>query len=263
MDLGLGCRVAAVAGASQGLGKAVARALAQEGCRVALCSRDLKRVRRAAEDIAAETGADVLARAVDVGDAAACRRWADAVVKKWGRLDILVVNSGGPPEGASEEVGEADWEKGLAGSLMSGVRLARLVVPHMRKRKWGRIIFIASTSAKQPIDGLAISNTLRAGVLGLSKTLSRELGPDNILVNVVCPGYTSTERLDHLARYTARKGKVPLEKVYRQWAQSIPLRRLAKPEEIAQAVAFLASDKASYITGVALQVDGGKVTSPF
>lgn len=263
MNLGLKDRVALVAGASSGLGKAVALALAQEGAKVSLCSRSQRRARAAAREISARTGAEVMAYAADVRNEKACRGWIADAAKKWGRIDILINNAGGPPEGDFEKVTETDWNRGFELNFLSAVRLSRIAIPHMKKRRWGRIVFIASISAKQPIEGLAISNALRTGILGLSKTLSQELGPQNILVNAVCPGYTKTDRLEDLARSRAAKTKVPLEKIYKQWAQSIPLKRLAAPEEIAQAVVYLASEKASYITGVALQVDGGKIASPF
>ncbi|MDO8473385.1 MAG: SDR family oxidoreductase [Dehalococcoidia bacterium] len=263
MNLGLKGRVALVAGASSGLGKAVALALAQEGAQVSICSRSRGRARAAAKEISVKTGVEVAAHAADVRNEKACRDWVAHAAKKWGRVDILINNAGGPPEGSFEDVNESDWNRGFELNFLSAVRLSRLVIPYMKKQRWGRIIFIASTSAKQPIEGLAISNALRTGVLGLSKTLSQELGPHNILVNAVCPGYTKTERLEDLARHRAAKTKAPVEKIYQQWTQSIPLKRLAEPEEIAQAVVYLASDRASYITGVALQVDGGRVTSPF
>lgn len=263
MNLGLKDRVALVAGASSGLGKAVALALAQEGARVSLCSRSPRRARAAAQELSAKTGAEVMAYAADVRDEKACRDWVRSAARKWGRIDVLINNAGGPPEGSFEEVTETDWNRGFELNFLSAVRLARMAIPHMKKRRWGRIVFIASTSAKQPIEGLAVSNALRTGILGLSKTLSQELGPYNILVNTVCPGYTKTDRLEDLARSRASKTNTSLEKIYRQWAQSIPLKRLAAPEEIAQAVVYLASERASYITGVALQVDGGKITSPF
>jgi 3-oxoacyl-[acyl-carrier protein] reductase len=263
VNLGLKGRVALVAGASSGLGKAVALALAQEGAQVSLCSRSAGRARAAAKEISAKTGVEVAAHAADVRNEKACREWIAQVAKKWGRVDILINNAGGPPEGSFEDVNESDWNRGFELNFMSAVRLSRLVIPYLKQKRWGRIIFIASTSAKQPIEGLAISNALRTGVLGLSKTLSQELGQHNITVNTVCPGYTKTERLEDMARHRAAKTKTPIEKIYQQWAQSIPLKRLAEPEEIAQVVVYLASERASYVTGVALQVDGGRVTSPF
>lgn len=263
MDLGLKGRVALVAGASAGLGRAVAEALGHEGARLSVASRDFRRIQRAAKELAGKTGAEVSAHAVDVSDPAACRRWVGSAAKSWGRVDILVINAGGPPEGAAGEVDDDAWRQGFERNFLSGARLARLAIPFMRKRSWGRIVFIASSSAKQPIDGLAVSNALRAGVLGLSKTLSREAAKDGILVNVVCPGYATTERLVDLAAYNAKKSKVSVDQVYERWAQSIPLGRIGTPKEVADAVVFLASERASYITGAVLSVDGGRVLSPF
>lgn len=263
MNLGLGGRVALVSGASQGLGRAIALALAQEEARVALSSRSLARIREAAKDVAGRSGTQTLAHAVDLADAKAAERWVKQVAKHWGRLDVLVINSGGPVEGTAQDAPEKNWRTGFEESLLGGLRLAKLAIPYMKKRGWGRIIFIASTSAKQPIEGVAISNTLRTGILGLSKTLSQELGPFGITVNTVLPGYTATERLTGLARYTAKKKGLSEAAVFEAWTETLPLRRIAEPREIADAVAFLASERAGFITGTALQVDGGRVTSPF
>lgn len=263
MNLGLSGRVALVSGASQGLGRAIALALAQEEARVALSSRSLARVKEAAKDVAGRSGSPTLAHAMDIGDARAAERWVERVAEEWGRIDILVVNSGGPREGSAEDAPEKDWRSGFEECLLGGVRLARLVVPYMKKRRWGRIVFIASTSAKLPIEGLAISNTLRTGILGLSKTLSQELGPHGITVNSVLPGYTATERLQGLAAFSAKKKGIAESAVYESWTKAVPLRRIAEPREIADAAAFLASERAGFITGVALQVDGGRVPTPF
>lgn len=261
MNLGFAGRVALVAGGSAGLGKAAALALAREGAAVALCSRDQGRAEDAAREIVQRTGAQVWGAKCDVEDATACRRWVKAALARFGKADILIHNAGGPPPGALEELGDEQWTVGWERNLLSAVRLVRLVLPGMKARRWGRVLFIGSTSAKQPIAGLAISNALRAGILGLSKTLANEAGPFNVTSNVVCPGYASTERLVELARRQADGKNVAA--VYKQWAQTIPLRRLGRPEEVADAVAFLASERAGYINGTVLAVDGGRTASPF
>ena len=245
MNLGLEGKVAAVSGASTGLGKATAYALAREGALVVLSSRDNARAKAAAHEISAKTGRRALYDAVDVRKPNA---WIERIVRKTGRLDILVNNAGGPPEGAASEIDDLDWRKGFELNFLAFARLSRQAAVPMKKGGWGRIVFIASTSAKQPIAGLAVSNAMRAAILGLSKTLSQELGPRNILVNTVCPGYTNTDRLKELVP----KGKMAA------LAQSQPVRRIAEPHEIADVVAFLCSERASYVTGTALCVDGGR-----
>jgi 3-oxoacyl-[acyl-carrier protein] reductase len=263
MNLGLDGRVALVAGASAGLGKASALALAREGARVGVASRSIVRAKAAAAEISGKTRSEAVPFAADVEDAQQCKRWVDAALKHWGRLDVLVCNAGGPPEGAALEATDAEWREGFERNLLSFARLSRLAAPAMKKGKFGRIVMIGSTSAKQPIDNLAISNVLRTGMLSLVKTLSDELGPFGVTVNSVLPGYTTTERLDDLAKTVAAKRGQSVKQVHEAWAASVPLRRLAEPMEIGAAVAFLASESASYITGVALSVDGGRTRSPF
>lgn len=263
MNLGLGGRVAVVAGASAGLGKAAALALAQEGAKLSIASRSLSRAKAAAAEIHGKTRVEVAAFSADVEDAQQTKRWIDGTLKRFGRIDVLVCNAGGPPEGPALEQTDAEWREGYERNLLSFARLTRLVAPAMKKAGWGRIVMIGSTSAKQPIENLAISNVMRTGMLALSKTLSDELGPDGITVNSVLPGYTTTERLEELARSSASRRGISVNKVYEMWAESVPLKRLAEPRELGQAVAFLASTSASYITGQALAVDGGRTRSPF
>ena len=263
MNLGLSGRVAVVAGASAGLGKASALALAQEGAKLSVASRSLARAKAAASEIAGKTRVEVAAFAADVEDTQQSKRWIDGTLKRFGRVDVLVCNAGGPPEGPALEATVAEWREGFERNLLSFARLSRLVAPSMKKAGWGRIVMIGSTSAKMPIENLAISNVLRTGMLSLAKTLSDELGPDGSTVNSVLPGYTTTERLEELAKSAAARRGVSTAKVYEIWAASVPLRRLADPRELGQAVAFLSSTSASYITGQALAVDGGRTRSPF
>jgi 3-oxoacyl-[acyl-carrier protein] reductase len=257
MDLGLKGRVAAVAAASRGLGRATARALAAEGCGVALCGRDELRIREAADAIAKETGARTLAVVADVGVAADCARFVDAAATAFGRLDILVTNTGGPKPGGTEGVSEADWDAAYRVTLGNVVNLVRAAVPHLRKNGWGRIVNITSLSARQPIEGLALSNAFRAAVVGFAKTLANELGKDGILVNNVCPGYTRTDRLDELSHVRAQATGITPAQYLAGLAQAVPLGRIAEPEEFAAVVTFLCSARASYLTGATIPIDGG------
>lgn len=257
MDLGIKGKVAAVAAASRGLGQATARALAREGASVAMCGRDEGRIREAADEIARETGASTLPVVADVGMADDCRRFVEAAAAAFGRLDILVTNTGGPKPGAFDAVDEARWEEAFHTTLANVFHLARAAVPHMKRNRWGRIVNIASLSAKQPIDGLLLSNVFRPAIVGLAKTLANELGADGILVNTVCPGYTRTDRLQEVAEARAKAAGTTPEKVLADLAESVPLRRVAEPEEFAAVVAFLCSEPASFLTGLTLAVDGG------
>lgn len=257
MDLGLKGRAAAVAAASRGLGRATAQALAAEGCAVAICGRDEARIHEAADAIAKQTGVLTLGVVADVGLAVDCARFIETAASAFGRLDILVTNTGGPKPGGSEGVTDADWDAAYRVTLGNVVGLVRAGVPHMRKNRWGRIVNITSLSAKQPVDGLVLSNAFRAAVVGLAKTLSNELAKDGILVNNVCPGYTRTDRLDELAQVRAQAAETTPEQILLGLAQAVPLGRIAEPEELAAVVAFLCSERASYLTGATIPVDGG------
>jgi 3-oxoacyl-[acyl-carrier protein] reductase len=261
MDLELTGRAAAVAAASRGLGRAVARALAAEGCDVALCGRDAARIREAADSIARETGRRTLPVVADVGVSEDCRRFVDEAARAFGRLDVLVTNTGGPRPGGFDGVLDADWEAAYRVTLANVVSLVREAVPHMRRGRWGRIVNVTSLSAKQPIDGLVLSNAFRAAVVGLAKTLANELGKDGILVNNVCPGYTRTDRLDELARVRAKAAGTTPDRIVEGLAQAVPLGRIAEPEEFAAVVCFLCSERASYVTGATIPIDGGAVRS--
>jgi len=259
MDLGLRDRVALVAASSQGLGKAVALGLAREGARLALCARTQSTIEAAAEEIRAETGATVFARAVDVTIHEQVRAFVAETVARFGRLDICVANSGGPPSKSFAETGIADWHAAAELNLMSTVYLAKETLPHMQQQRWGRFIAITSVSVKQPVEGLVLSNSIRAGVSGLVKTLANEYGPSNVLVNNVCPGFTATARLMELANTLAAKQGVTPAEIESRWARGAPLGRVGQPEELANLVVFLASERASYITGTSIAVDGGAV----
>lgn len=261
MDLGLRDRVACVAAASSGLGRGVALALAREGASVVLCSRDEGRARDAAASIASETGASVMGVAADVTTAAGVERFIGAAIDTHSRLDILVTNAGGPPSGTFDTTDDDAWERAFHLTLMSAVRLARIALPHMTARKWGRILNITSISAKQPVDGLLLSNAMRAAVTGMAKTLSREVAPHGVTVNTILPGYTGTERLVDLASVIADREGLSRDDVYARWASETPIGRIATVEEFAAVAAFLVSAPASYITGAAIPVDGGWIRS--
>lgn len=259
MELGLKGRIAIVAAASQGLGRAVAVEFAREGCQVAICARTPKDLQRAAAEIGKANGREVFHQALDVTDAVAVRGFVETVEKKFGRIDICVTNAGGPPAKKFLDITIEEWRAAVELTLMSSVYFAREVLPRMQPNRWGRLITITSVSVKQPIDGLLLSNSIRAGVTGLAKTLANEFGPDGITVNNVCPGYTLTDRLDELAERQARMAGVTREDIFKTWSSEIPIGRLARPEEFAALIAFLASERASSINGTSIAVDGGWV----
>ena len=240
MDLGLKDRVAIVAAASKGLGKAVALGLAREGAKVAICARGEKDLHAAA----AEMPSECLAMIVDVAIESEVKRFVAATLERFGRIDICVTNAGGPPAKQFDETSVDDWRSAVDLNLLSTVAFAREVLPHMKERRWGRLLTITSVAVKQPVPGLILSNAVRSAVTGLVKSLANEYGPYNVLVNNVCPGYTATERLKAIG---ARPEAL------------IPLGRVAEPSEFADVVVFLASERASYLTGSSIVVDGGLV----
>lgn len=259
MDLGLKDRVALVAASSTGLGKAVALGLAREDAKLALCARTQSTLDATAEEIRRETGVDVLARSVDVTVYDQVRAFVAEIVAQFGRLDICVANAGGPPSKSFAETSVDDWHTAAELNLMSTVYLAKEALPVMQRRRWGRFIAVTSVTVKQPLDGLILSNAVRAGVVGLVKSLSNEYGPYNVLVNNVCPGFTATARLGSLADTLAAKAGVTAREIEQRWAAQAPLGRVGTPEEFANLVVFLASERASYITGTSIAVDGGMV----
>lgn len=261
MDLGLKNKVAIIAAASRGIGFACARELAREGARVFLCSREAQRASAAAQKLHLETGADVAGFACDVRNEAEVERFVNLAFERGGQIDICVTNAGGPPAKTFAETDLGAFREAFELNALSAIRFAKLVLPGMLERKWGRIINITSVSVKQPIDGLLLSNTVRAGLTGWAKTVSNEVAAQGVTVNNVAPGYTLTERQDELAEVRGRAAGKTKQEVIESWALQAPIRRMAQPGEIAAAVAFLASERASYITGVTLAVDGGWVKS--
>ncbi|MGH7847195.1 MAG: SDR family oxidoreductase [Candidatus Binatia bacterium] len=261
MDLGLNGRVAIVAGASKGLGKAVAAGLAREGASVVICARGRESLREAARSIAEQYKVPALPIVADLTNVQDVEKVVEGAIKKFSRVDILLNNAGGPPPKSFEDSRREDWERSLNLNFLSGLRLIQLVLPSMKAQKWGRIINILSSGVKQPIDGLIQSNAARAAMAGAAKTLSREVAPYGILVNNVCPGRIQTERLDEVDAATSKRRGTSLEEVRRDSYRDIPLARYGRPEEFANAVVFLASECASYITGSTIQVDGGYIRS--
>jgi 3-oxoacyl-[acyl-carrier protein] reductase len=257
MDMGLKNRVAIIAASSQGLGKATAEALAAEGCRIAICARNREALNSVAGKVRNEHGTDVLVEAFDVTDATAVRNFVAAVAAKFGGVDICVTNAGGPPAKGFLDTTMEEWHRAVEMNFMSAVYFAHAVIPHMQKKKWGRIITITSITTKQPVADLVYSNAVRAAVVGLVKSLANEFGKDGILVNNVGPGFTATDRLKELAKTrSATLGKSENE-IFAGWAADAPLKRLGEPGELADAIVWLASDRASYITGQTILVDGG------
>ena len=258
MDLGLTGKVALITAASRGLGAATAMAFAQEGAHIAICARNRGRLLETSHRIADEMGTEVLAVPADVSKAGDVKNLVKATVDHYGRLDILVINAGGPRAGDFLDLDESDWERAVQLTLMSAVRLCYAVVPVMRRVGEGSILAITSLSVKQPLDNLMLSNSLRLGVIGLVKSLSNDLGPDGIRVNAICPGWTHTERVDELLEARAAKSGLTVDEEAAQITANAPLGRMAHPDEFARAAVFVASPAASYITGVSLLVDGGQ-----
>lgn len=259
MDLGLKGKVAVVAAASEGLGKASALALAEEGAHLVICSRRKKEINDAAMEIRSRTKAHVVAVVADVANPGDIKNLVAEAKKEFGTVDVLVNNAGGPPTGTILDMPDAEWEKGFNLTMMSMVRMTREVLPMMVQQKWGRIITITSFVAKQPLNELLLSVSLRPGIHGLTKILSNQYAKYNITVNTVCPGNILTKRQEELNRGRAAQKNMTLEEYLADAAKQIPAERIGRPDEIGSVVAFLASERASYINGVNLLVDGGIV----
>ncbi len=257
MDTGLKNRVAIVAASSQGIGRATAEAFAAEGCRLAMCARNREALQTAAEKIQKQNNAEVLAEPLDVTDASAVHRFVETVVNRFGGVDICVTNAGGPPAKGFLAASLDDWRNAVELNFLSTVYFAREVIPHMQRKSWGRIITITSITTKQPVADLVLSNAVRAAVVGLVKSLANEFGKDGILVNNVGPGYTATDRLKDLAKSRSVAMGKSEDEIFQGWAVEAPLKRLGEPREVADAIVWLASERASYITGQTILVDGG------
>jgi 3-oxoacyl-[acyl-carrier protein] reductase len=256
MDLGLRDRVAIVGGASKGIGRATAMMLAAEGCRVAVAARTADALERTAQEIRDATDAEVLAVPCDMASYDHIRRLVAATVERFGAIDIVVNNAGGPPLGRFEAHDDDAWYRALDQNMMSIVRTVREALPWLRKSGQGRVVNITSTGVKEPIDGLILSTAARLGATGLAKTLSRELGPEGITVNTVGPGFTLTDRIRPVLEAQARGGR-SFEEVAEEHAQRIPTRRIGQPEDVAAMIVFLASAQARQVSGQTILVDGG------
>jgi 3-oxoacyl-[acyl-carrier protein] reductase len=257
MNLGLKDRVALIAASSQGIGLATAEAFAAEGCRIAMCARNQQTLQAAAEKIRNQYNAQVLAEAFDVTDAGAVSRFVAAVAAKFGGVDICITNAGGPPAKGFLAASLEEWQRALELNFLSTVYFAREAIPHMQRKKWGRIITLTSITTKQPVADLVLSNAVRAAVVGLVKSLANEFGKDGILVNNVGPGFTATDRLKELAAARASATGKSEKEIFDGWAADAPVKRLGEPREVAETIVWLASERASYITGQTVLVDGG------
>lgn len=263
MELGLAGKAALVCGSSAGLGHAIAAALAAEGADVVINSRSAERLEAARGALSEATGARVAIAPGDLSDPAAVEEVVAAARAAFGGIHVLVTNTGGPPSGPFESHSEETWSRAIAQNLESVVNLVRAVLPEMKERGWGRIVNVTSISVKQPVAGLILSNTLRAGVTGFAKTIANEAAPFGVTVNNVLPGYTRTERLVELASAGAARSGGTVEAVYAGWEKEVPAGRLGEPEELAALAAFLCSEKAAYITGQSIAVDGGWIKGLF
>jgi 3-oxoacyl-[acyl-carrier protein] reductase len=259
MDLGLKGKVALVAASSKGLGYGVAKALAAEGARVSMCSRNALEITEAVSRVSSETGAETLCAICDVTDPASIQAWVDQTVSQWGQIDALLVNAGGPPAGVFKDLSDDQWEAAFHLTLLSSVRMIRAVLPHMVNG--GSIVTITSGSVQEPIERLILSTVMRSGVAAMVKSLADELAPSGIRLNNLIPGRIDTERVAQLDQGTAKRLGITVEEARARSLEKIPLKRLGTTDEFGAAAAFLLSPAASYITGASLRVDGGMLRS--
>ena len=259
MNLNLENKNAIVCASSQGLGKAAAIDLAKEGVNLAICSRDQEKIDKAKEEILQRTehNIKVIALKADLDSLEDIQIFLQEVEQSLGEVDILVNNTGGPPPSSFEQISDEDWQNAFNSTMMSAIRLSRSLVPNMKKKEWGRIINISSVSVKTPVNGLFLSNSLRMGVLGWAKALADELAAHGITVNTVCPGYTRTERVEAILESQSSSSGLSKEEIEKTIADNIPMKRVGEAEDLAGLITFLASEKANYMTGLAVQVDGG------
>lgn len=263
MELGIRGKVALVAASSQGLGKAVAEELANEGASLILCARSEEKLEKTCDEIREKYEVPVLGIPADLSKYEDIENLYGAGMKEFGHIDILVTNVGGPPSGAFEDLSRESWEEATALLLTSVLDLTRMIMPQMKERSWGRILNITSIAAKQPVNNLILSNSLRAAVTGFAKTLANEVAAYGVTVNNILPGYTQTERVTQLSESIAKERKITPAEALADWEHQIPMRRLGEPQEFAALAAFLVSERASYITGGSIAVDGGWIASLF
>lgn len=257
METGLSGKVALVSAASKGLGHAIAEAFAAEGAALAICARGQAALQAAHDALARASRAPVHAVAADVSQLEGIHRVVKSTLDRFGRVDVLVTNAGGPPVGSFETLDWARWQQAVDLTLRSAVEMTRGVLPGMRERRWGRVIHVTSLTVKQPIDGLMLSSSIRAAVTGFSRTLANEVAAEGITVNTILPGFMNTERVVELAEAAAVREGVAVEAVQSRTRAQIPMRRIGEPRELAALATFLASEGASYITGQSIAVDGG------
>lgn len=259
MNLGIAGKTAIVSAASRGIGKAIALGLAKEGVNMVICARNEAGLRKTAQEIEAASSVKVVPIIADLKKASEITSLIEETMDRFGWIDILITNAGGPPSGPSLSFTDQDWEYAMVLNLLSTVRLCREVIPIMRRQGWGRIVNMVSVAAKQPLQDMILSNSIRAAVIGLAKTLSQEVAADNITVNSICPGWILTDRLESVVRKQAESQQKTFETRLAEITNDIPMKRCGKPEEVANLALFLASERASYITGTTIQIDGGLV----
>ena len=261
MDLGIKNRTALVCAASSGIGLAIARSLAHEGLNIAICARNEEKLKQAQSQLQGETNSQVIAVTADLSLLSDIHRLIKTVNSKLGSIDILINNVGGPAPGGLMELSEEQWQAGFENSLMSIVRLTKAVLPQMEKQQWGRIISIASNTAKEPREGILLSSTLRAAIAAFNKAISTRLAPQNVLVHTVCPGPIGTDRVLKFTEQLAQEQDITFEQAQTILAGNLPMGRMGKPEEVASLVSYLVSEQSSFMTGSAITIDGGQVSA--